>query len=166
MNSSYKVDEKVLKKIIKDNVQCKNENHKINLVIYYNNLKTMNMVMRNNLTLNKRELSQSNIIYEFKCPKDECIRQQNINNAYLGYTECTLSRRLSMHLQNGAIVTHSIAKHKKKIDRKTIVDCTKIRFRENDKNRLEILEAIIILCEKPEINKQDTGKKRVLSLFQ
>ena len=166
MNSSYKVDEKVLKKIIKDNVQSKNENHKINVVIYYNNLKTMNMVMRNNLTLNKRELSQFNIIYEFKCPKDECIRQQNINNAYLGYTECTLSRRLSMHLQNGAIVTHSIATHKKKIDRKTIVDCTKIRFRENDKNRLEILEAILILCEKPEINKQDTGKKRVLSLFQ
>ena len=32
--------------------------------------------------------------------------------------------------------------------------------------RLEILEALMILVEKPEINKQDTGKKRILTLFQ
>ena len=95
MNSSYKVDEKVLKKIVTDNVQCIDKNNKLNIVIYYNNLKTKNMVMRNNLTSNKRELSRTNILYEFKCPNDECIRQQNVNNVYLGYNECTLSRRLS-----------------------------------------------------------------------
>ena len=71
-----------------------------------------------------------------------------------------------MHLQNGAIKEHWINKHKEKINRKTIVEHTKVRYKENDQTRLEVLESLIILHEKPEINKQDTGKKRILSLFQ
>ena len=167
MNSAYKVDEQVLKKIIKDNVKCKDNNNKLNIIIYYNNTKTKSLVMRNNLTRKKsRQLDHKNIIYHFSCPRDECIRQQTVNNAYDGYTDCTLSRRLSMHLQNGAIKEHWLQVHGQKIDRKTIVECTKVRYREHDKTRLEILEALIILNEKPEINKQDTGKKRKLTLFQ
>jgi hypothetical protein len=167
MNSAYKVDEQILKKIIKDNVKCKDDNNKLNIIIYYKNTKTKSLAMRNNLTRKKsRQLDHKNIIYHFNCPKDECIRQQTVNNAYDGYTDCTLSRRLSMHLQNGAIKEHWLQVHGQKIDRKTIVECTKIRYREHDKTRLEILEALIILNEKPEINKQDTGKKRKLTIFQ
>jgi len=165
MNSSYKVDEQVMKKIIRDNVKCKEENNRLQLVIYYNNLKTKNMVMRNNLSANKRDLSQCNVIYEFKCPHDECLHHPTLNNKYIGYTECTLSRRLSYHLQNGALVKHSMSKHKKKVNRDTAEQQTKIRYKENDHNRLEILEALMILYEKPEINKQDTGRKRILTLF-
>ena len=167
MNTAYKVDEQVLKKIIKDNVKCTNANSKLNIVIYYNNKKTKSMVMRNNTTRKtNRTLNQTNIIYEFQCPKDECIRQQSVNNAYDGFTDCTLSRRLSMHLQNGAIKDHYMTIHNEKIDRKTIVECTKVRYKESDQQRLETIEALIILCENPEINKQDTGRKRILSLFQ
>ena len=166
MNTDYKVDEKVLKKIIQDNVKCKDENTKLNLIIYYKNTKTKSMIMRNNLTRkkNRRDIDQANVIYEFRCPEDECIRQQ-VNNVYLGYTTCTLSRRLSLHLQNGAIKVHSINTHGNKIDRKTIVDNTKVKYREQDQLRLEILEAILILFEKPELNRQDTGIKRKLSLL-
>ena len=110
-------------------------------------------------------LDQANIIYEFRCPNDECIRQK-LNNIYIGYTTCTLSRRLSLHLQNGAIKEHSINTHGNKMDRNTIVENTKVRYREQDQNRLEILEAILILFDKPELNRQDTGIKRKLSLFQ
>ena len=39
MNSVYKVDEQVLKKIIKDNVKCKDDNNKLNIIIYYKNTK-------------------------------------------------------------------------------------------------------------------------------
>ena len=67
---------------------------------------------------------------------------------------------------NGEIKEHWLQVHRQNIDRKAIVECTKIRYREHDKTRLEILEALIILNEKPEINKQDTGKKRKQTLFQ
>ena len=166
MNSAYKVDEKVLKKIINDNVKCKGENSKLQFVIYYNNMKTKNMVMKNNMSAKKRELSQANVIYEFTCPQNECFHHPTINNGYLGFTTCTLSRRLSFHLQTGAILQHSIEKHGEKIDRKTAEQCLKIRYKENNQERLEILEAIMIMVEKPEINKQDTGKRRILKLFQ
>ena len=156
----------ILKKIIQDNVKCKDENTKLNLIIYYKNTKTKSMIMKNNLTRkkNRRDIDQVNVIYEFRCPEDECIRQQ-VNNVYLGYTTCTLSRRLSLHLQNGAIKMHSMNIHGSKIDRKTIVENTNVKYREQDQLRLEILEAILILFEKPELNRQDTGIKRKLSLF-
>ena len=166
MNSAYKVDEKVIKKIIRDNVKCKSENSKVQFVIYYTNMKTKNLVMKNNLSGKKRELSRTNVIYEFTCPENECFHHPIQNNAYLGFTHCTLSRRTSFHLQKGAILTHYLDKHKKKIDRKTAEQCLKIRYQENHSDRLEILEALMILFEKPEINKQDTGRKRILTLFQ
>ena len=167
MNTAYKVDEQVLRKIIKDNVQCKDRNTTLNLVIYYKNTKTKSMVMKNNLTrkTNRRDIDQANVIYKFRCPHDECIRQP-VNNIYIGYTTCTLSRRLSLHLQNGAIKMHSTSIHNEKMSRKTIVDNTKVKYREQDQLRLEVLEAILILFEKPEINRQDTGKHRKLLLFQ
>ena len=61
---------------------------------------------------------------------------------------------------------HSTEKHGIKLDRKTAEQCLKIRYKENNFDRLEILEAIMIMVEKPEINKQDTGKQRILKLFQ
>ena len=166
MNSAYKIDEKVLKKIINDNVKCKGENSKLQMIIYYNNMKTKNMVMKNNMSGKKRELSQTNVIYEFTCPQNECFHHPTINNRYLGFTTCTVSKRLSFHLQTGAILKHSIESHGRKIDRKTAEQCLKIRYKENNQERLEILEAIMIMVEKPEINKQDTGRKRILKLFQ
>ncbi len=64
MNTTHKVDENVIKKIIKDNLQCKDEGNVIQfLVTYCNNLKTENMAMKNNLSANKRELSKYNIAY-------------------------------------------------------------------------------------------------------
>ena len=142
------------------------KNSELQLVIYYKNMKSKNMVMKNNLSGTKRELNQTNVIYEFDCPENECIHHPTINNGYLGFTTCTLSRRLSMHLQTGAILKHSIEKHGEKISRKKAEQCLKIRYKENHQDRLEILESIMIMVEKPEINKQDTGKQRILKLFQ
>ena len=52
------------------------------------------------------------------------------------------------------------------MSRETIVENTKVKYREQNQLRLEVLESILILFEKPEINKQETGKQRKLSLFQ
>ena len=40
-----------------------------------------------------------------------------------------------------------------------------MRYVERDTYRLEILEALIINVEDPEINRQDTGKVRTLKLY-
>ena len=77
-----------------------------------------------------------------------------------------MSRRLSYHLQNGALKEHFSLKHQRKLERKESELCLSIRYKENDVNRLEILEALMILKENPELNKQDTGSKRILLLFQ
>ena len=42
---------------------------------------------------------------------------------------------------------------------------TKARYYENDVQRLETLEALIIRFEEPVINRQDTGKKKILKLY-
>ena len=41
----------------------------------------------------------------------------------------------------------------------------KARYYEREVHRLEILEALIIRFEDPELNKQDTGKRKILKLF-
>ena len=61
---------------------------------------------------------------------------------------------------------HATSIHSENMSRKTNVDNTKVKYREQDQLRLEVLKAILILFEKPEINRQDTGKHRKLLLFQ
>ena len=76
-----------------------------------------------------------------------------------------MSRRLSIHLQTGAIRQHSEEIHGVRITRKEIERFTRVRYQQRDSNRLEILEALIINAEDPQINKQDTGKVRTLKLY-
>ena len=166
MNPQYKRDELLLKGIIKNHVNVKNPRDKLQLVIYYRSTKTRNLVMKNNLTPKVRDLAKTNLIYDFRCDVDECAHQINRSEGqYSGLTTCTLSRRLTLHLQNGAIKQHFLDVHGRKITRKEIVDMTKARYYQSDFQRLEILEALIILFEDPLINRQDTGKKKILKLY-
>ena len=167
MNPSYKHDEQRLRKIIKENVILKNSRDKIQLIIYYRSRKTRDLIMKNNLTPKVRELARTNLIYDFGCTIDECAHQRRSDGTYSGLTTCTLSRRLTYHLQNGAIKNHALQVHGRKITRKEIVEMTTARrgCYQNDFARLEILEALIIHFEQPVINRQDTGKKRVLRLY-
>ena len=121
--------------------------------------------MKNNMSPKLRDLARTNLIYDFTCKTGECIHLPQQQVRYSGLTTCTLSRRLSFHLQKGAIRTHYEQCHGRNITREEIVDMTKARYYERDFRRLEILEALIIRCEDPEINKQDTGKCRVLKLY-
>ena len=51
------------------------------------------------------------------------------------------------------------------ITRKEIEKFTKVMYVERDVYRLEILEALLINAEDFEINRQDTGRKRILKLY-
>ena len=155
-----------MKKIIRDNVTVKQSNNRLRIIIYYKNLKSCNLVMRNNLGKKpERLLSKCSLVYQFTCPEDECIHSIS-RQCYVGQTVCSLSRRLSNHLQNGAIKEHFDIVHHKKITRKVLEDNTIIRYVERDRQRLLLLEALIILLERPVLNQQFTGMNRVLTLFK
>ena len=164
MNPNYKRNEKTIKDIIKNNVNLINSGERLQVVIYYKSIKTRNLFMKNNLSPKLRELARTNLIYDFTCKTGECKHLPINKKRYSGLTLCTLSRRLTFHLQKGAIRTHFQSCHGRNITRAEIVDMTKARYYQRDFRRLEILEALIIQREDPEINRQDTGKVRILKL--
>ena len=165
MNSGYLQDEQAIREIITDNVKTTDVNNKIKVIIYYKTRKTSQYFMKNCISPKPRELATTNVIYDFKCKRDECINLPPPKNTYIGATTCTLSRRISLHLQNGAIIAHFSNKHSYKITRKEFEDWTVIRYIERDVTRLFILEALIIKFEDPVLNRQDTGRKRTLKLY-
>ena len=162
MNINYKNDESVLKKLIKENITCKDVDENINVIIYYRNIKTKNLIMKNNMCSLKRLIDNTNVIYKYNCPEKNCNFSKN---SYIGYTECTLTRRLTYHLQKGSIKEHENTVHNKGLTRKKIVENTKILYKINEFRRLINMEALLIKLNNPYINQQDTGAKRVLFLW-
>ena len=165
MNSGYRQDEEAIREIVTNNIKTKDANNKIKLIIYYKTRKTSQYFMKNCISPKPRELATTNVIYDFKCKREECINLTTPENTYIGATTCTLSRRISLHLQNGAIITHFTNKHLNKTTRKEFEEWTEIRYIERDVARLFILEALIIKFEDPVLNRQDTGRKRTLKLY-
>ena len=96
----------MLKTLIQRNILPACPNEKIKLIIYYNKFKTSNLVIKNNSLI--KVLQKNNIIYQFRCPLEDCFSENN--NIYIGLTSTTLLRRLTMHLSD----TSSIAQHLKK----------------------------------------------------
>ena len=163
MNQNYLLDEKVLKNIVKNNVKCHKEEDTVKLNIYYKNSKTSNLLIKNSPDLQKGELQRTCVIYEYKCPEGDCELQPS--QSYIGVTVTSLSRRLTMHLAAGGTLVHAKNNHKTQLTRKQLVENTKVLFHLKDRNRLEILEAILISKLKPLINRQATGASRILQLF-
>ena len=164
MNEGYKVDERVLKDIISKGVKSKNDDKDIQLVIYYKSKKVRDFVMKNNCCPVLGDLQRSNFNYKFSCSTGDC---ENRMVNYIGRTQTTLSRRITMHLQSNesAIVKHFIDVHDRKPTRKELVKNIKIEKMYKDKRRLDVSEALLIRREKPILNIQDRGMSRKLLLF-
>ena len=162
-SDAYKTDEKVLKDIVTKNVKCTRQTDNFKLTIYYKSNTVKSIVSRNNQNTPPAELQQCNLIYEHTCNQDGC--EHLSNSSYIGYTTTTLSRRLTMHLGSGAIKTHYNDTHNLGLNRQQIVSDTKIIRKEQNFNRLQITEAILIQSRNPTINRQSTGRTRTLKLF-
>ena len=161
MNSEYQTDERVLKHMIKKNVSCKNNVHKLKVHIYYQSTKTKHLVMRNN-PIKTKWLMRTNVLYQYDCPAEDCRLQ---NNSYVGYTCTTLSRRLTMHKQTGTIKTHMQDKHNTTLTREQLVENTSIIHSNRDPRRIEIMEAIHIRDHAPSINEQKNARLEKLALW-
>ena len=162
MSPAYKTDERMLRNIIKRNCKPVQEKDALRLVIFYQSPTTASLVMKNNLSCDKTLLKQSNVIYQYKCNLGDCALRSGSN--YIGLTTTTLSRRITMHLQNGGPKTHTITEHDTPLTRQQMVDNTTILDTCQDIRRLRILEAVHIRDRDPAINRQ-VNARGTLPLF-
>ena len=151
MNTGYKEDEKAIKNIIHRNVTPTNNESKIKIVIYYKTRKTCQLAMKNSCLPSNDRLQESHVVYEYQC---NVSASGCCNAKYIGMTSTTLSKRLTAHLQDGAIKNHVKTAHGSTITRKKIEEGTTIRVRENDAKRLRMAEAVLIYKQKPKLNVQ------------
>ena len=80
------------------------------MIVYHTNINVSNLLMRNNLHAQSK-LKSSNVVYEY--PYEDCALRPS--SFYIGYTLTTLSRTLTMHLQNEGMQSHYVDHH----DRRT-----------------------------------------------
>ena len=109
MNSQYKKDEN-MKDIMRRNVKSANENDKMELIIYYQNIKTRDLIMKKkNIASNNNDLfSKSWSLYKFTCPHEDC---ELLTSSYIGMTRNTINKRLEQRCKDGAIKEHLRLKH-------------------------------------------------------
>ena len=159
----YKLEERAIKSIIKDNTTINNEGEKLRLIVYYKSRTTKSMVSVNNMSPALSDLKKNNLVYEFNCTVGECEHREK--SSYIGETTTSLSRRLTCHLASGAIKQHMWQEHNMQVTREELVENTSILRHESDTNRLLIFEALLILQKRPGINGQVTGSTRILKLY-
>ena len=92
----------------------------------------------NKFSLSTELLDRTNVVYIFTCPLGDCVSKENYT--YVGLTTTTLSRRLTMHLDDSSSIalhlkTHSIPKSK---FRKILIENTTIIAHEINKLLLYI----------------------------
>ena len=162
MSPAHKVDERVIREIIFECVHCTNPNDRLNLQIYYKNRKTHNLILKNNTLSDGNKLKRSNVVDEFICPHEDCRLHPA---SYIGSTTTTLSRRLTMHLREGAPKEHMCKHHDSVLTRQQIVDNTDIISSSDNPVRLRILEALYIREKTPTINKQIGSSVVTLGLW-
>ena len=134
MHYNYKLDENILKTLIKGNILLTDRNKKIKLIIYYNKFKTSNLVINNNSSPSIRVLQKTNVIYQFRCTLRDCISENN--SIYVGLTSTTLSRRLTMHLSGTSSIWQHLKKHSHQTTefRKILTEKTILELQTNKRN--------------------------------
>ena len=162
MSPAYKADENALKTIIHRNCKPAQQNDKLELRIHYISPKTSSLIMTNNITRDKAPLSQTNVVYQFKCDKEECALLPG--STYIGKTVDTLNHRLQNHKYKGAPEQHTEEHHTEPLTQKQLRESTTILCSTRDRRRLGALEGAYIRHRNPDINRQYKFKV-YLSLF-
>ena len=146
----YKEECDTIKNLIKRNVKPTDPDTEIALRIFCKPSLTRSLIMRNSTAPRVPKEMSTNVIYNFKCQQDHC----NGTQSYIGRTSTTLRRRLQSHKNNGAILDHYISVHDRIPALQTLIDNTKIEYREQRFRKLQIAEAVYIYTMQPSINIQ------------
>ncbi|ESN91290.1 hypothetical protein HELRODRAFT_165294 [Helobdella robusta] len=78
MSSSYKEDKYIIRKIIKKGVHPVDSNEKINLLIYYKNFKSQQLLIKNSPNVKLATTQHSHVIYQFLCPHEDCTQANDV----------------------------------------------------------------------------------------
>ena len=152
MSTAYETDEKTLRDIVSRNCMPTNPQDNIKLTIYYKSPKVSGLIIKNNLSTDNSPLKANDVVYQFKCPFGDCARRSNAT--YIGHTTTSLSRRITMHLQDGAPKRHVEKDHKAHLTRAVVVENTTILAKCSKRWKLKVLEAVYIRDRDPVINRQ------------
>ena len=163
MSQSYKTDEMVLRAIVKKHCKTVNPGDQLKLIIYYRNPTTRSLLMNNNPSRDKSMLKQSNVIYSYRCTIGDCALRPSCK--YIGFTTTSLSRRLTMHIQNGGPKTHTETTHEQRLTRTQMLENTVILDKCQNRRKLQVLEAIYIRDHDPTINRQ-VNARGTLALYE
>ena len=86
----------------------------------------------------------SHVVYKINCPVEDC---ELLKAYYIGQTQNSISRRMTEHLQNGAVKEHMMNKHRTILTRPEIVkNVTRIK-RFNKVKKQIMYKALIIMKE-------------------
>ena len=150
MNSAYRTDERILKNIVAKNVKGTGENE-VNLQIYYKSKK-------NQKPIHEKQPDQDGDVEAHQCGLQVLLSQRRllgfVRVDYIGVTTTSLSRRLTMHLADGAPKEHMQQEHNTPITRKTLTQNTEIIASAQDTRKLNVLEALFIHEQAPILNRQ------------
>ena len=151
MSSQYKADEAAIKKIVSKCVIPNNNDARLQFIIFYKSMKTSNLILKNNPASQPPELQRSHLVYEYTCKQGNC---EALPSSYIGMTTTKLSRRLTLHLNDGAPKKHTREVHGTSLTREMLVEGTTILQQEKNAQRLQILEALLIKDLRPTLNCQ------------
>ena len=135
MHKDYKKDEAIMRKIVSSNGAATDPDSEIDLIIYYKNKRTSQMLMKNSPRVDEDPLKKHGVVYRIICPVNGCT------HSYIGMTTTRLSKRLSIHLQEGNFHQHYTRTHGELL-RTTLLQATFIIDRDSDRRRLRLKEAL------------------------
>ena len=149
MHHNYKLEEKAIKSIIKFNVKPKDNEKCVDLRIFYRNQKLSSLVITNNPHCEKEASKQCDLVYQFSCTERECV---SLNNRYIGYTRVTLKERFDDHKTRGTIYQHFCTSNGRSPSVDELLASIKILYKGKSCTHMDILEALIIYRERPNLN--------------
>ena len=96
MHKNYKLEEKIIKDIIRKNLKCKDsDNEQLKNIFYNKNNKVSNLGIKNSLTIQTEDLNNTNVVYKYTCNRMTCQ-----SASYIGMT---LEKKLGSHYYNDSI---------------------------------------------------------------
>ncbi|MPD04425.1 hypothetical protein E2C01_100111 [Portunus trituberculatus] len=119
--------------------------------------------MKNTYLPPTHSMQEVNVVYQHSCTIGDC---SHLNSRYIGFTSTTLSKRITAHLQHGAIRRHYMNEHGLILKRHHMESNTTILAKGNDLIRLKMTEAVHIHSEKPTINILQQPESSLLSQRQ
>ena len=106
----------------------------------------MNLLMKNNINAESSKLSMFSVVYEVKCPVEDCALQ---TSTYIGYILTTVYKRLTYRLLHGSIQGDVRNSQNRILTRKDLETNVKIVKKLKTKTRAQIYEAFTILKRNP-----------------